>query len=235
MVRFWVGVVLLCASCGGARQTSATERDLSGVRKSPALDAAELRLEEEGLEDSDTAILAALSAHGLSQPDAQVLDQLALRAQLFALEKKGATADQLFASTAQAWGQVAAGSAEERLATVARLTGFDAQADPIAISPAQARAAGARPELGLDARGQAQLHAWRSSVILAISQHLDLSSARATARALPLDQLAKGSAAKAALAFSGLPAAGERDASLAAGRALRFAWRQWADHQPVPL
>jgi|GEM_PF-1905799 len=229
MVRFWLGAAFFCASCGGVVQGSETQ-ELSAVRPSAALDEAELRLEEEGIEDADTAIVAALLAHGFSQPDAQVLDQLGLRAQLLGSARPGATADQLFQSTMTAWEAVAAGSAEERVASVADLLGFDPQAAAVVITGEEAKTAGAHPEQGLDARGRAQVRAFRASLLLSISQHLDLPIAQATSRALPLEQLALASAARAALDFSGLPAAGRRDASRAAGRALRFAFRQWVDH-----
>lgn len=240
MVRFWLVAVVLCAacaSCGGAVPAAAVppaeEQDLTGARSSAALDAAELHLEEEGLEDADTAVVAALSAHGYSGPDAQVLDQLALRAELlatYAAARPGATADQLFELTAVKWEALASSPAGERVDAVAKLLGFDAQRPPEAVSPEAAQVAATKPELGLDARGRLQLHAWRSSVLLSISQHLDLSMPQATARALALEQAAQSDAKDAALSFTGLPAASFRDPSRAAGRALRFAWRSWADH-----
>lgn len=230
-MRWWLAVVLWSVSCGGQPPAVASQEE-AAISISRAEDDAALQLEDEGIEDADTLISAALAAHGLSAPDVDLVRGTALRAQLRRISRANprANANALFAATMKAWEAVAALPPKDCVRAIAALAGFDPSAAPVAISAETARAAAEQPEAGLDPHSRNLLASARAAVIAAIGQHVDLSPAAATARAGPIDLAAHSLARKAALAFAGLPAAGERDPSMAAARALRFTWQRYQDH-----
>ncbi len=226
----WIVLVLSSIACGGQLPSaSANEAELL---ISHAEDEVALRLEDEGIEDADTLVSAALSGHGFSAPDVEVVRGTALRAQLRRVARAAPRADSnaLFAATMKAWEELAALSPANRVLGAADLAGFDPAAPPVAISAEVARMAAERPEAGLDAHSRGVLLAARAAVITAIGQHLGLGPAEAAARAEPIDLAAHTLARKAALAFAGLPASSVRDPALAAARALRFTWQRYEDH-----
>ncbi len=227
----WLAVALWIVSCGGQPPAVASEEE-AAISISRAEEEVALRLEDEGIEDADDLISTALSAHGFSTPDVDLVRGTALRAQLRRVARSAPRGDAnaLFAATMKAWEEVAALSPSGRVGAVAGLFGFDPSAPPVAISAEAARAAAGHPEAGLDAHSRSLLASARAAVITAIGQHVDLPPADAAARAEPIDLAAHTLAQKAALAFAGLPAAGARDPSLAAARALRFTWQRFQDH-----
>lgn len=225
-----IAVLWLLASCGGAPLALSSSDDaLARVRS--AADEAEIRLEDEGIEDADGFVSTVLAAHGFCSADVEVVRYTALRAQLLSVAASlpHATAGELFAKTMDAWEAIATLPPDRRLAAVAGLAGFDPARAPVAISPEVVRAAAAHPESGLDARGRGQLAAARAAITAAIAQHLDLPSAQAAQRLLSLEQRARAAATRSAQAFSGLPAASAQDVSRAAARALRWSFIQLQD------
>ena len=226
----WIASLWFVAACGGAPSALTSSGDALAEARSP-LDEAEIRLEDEGIEDADGFISTALSAHGLCAADAEILRWSALRALLLrtAAPLPHATAADLFAKTMDRWEAIAKLPDAQRLQAVASLAGFDPARAPVAIAPEIVRAAAAHPEAGLDARAKGQLAAARAALTAAISQHLDLPAAQAAKRLAPIEERARAAAARSAQEFSGLPAASAQDVARAAGRALRWSFIQLVD------
>ncbi|MBS2025283.1 MAG: hypothetical protein JST92_23015 [Deltaproteobacteria bacterium] len=210
---------------------SPDDQDQTQAASTRALDDAERRLTEEGGEDSDDAMSAALSAQGFSQPTIDLLVSEGLRALLLrtAHASPRSGTDALCQHTLDAWARLAARPPAGRLDALEDLTGRPLHQSPVRVTARDLADATAHPEAALDAREQRQIADAREAVANAISMHLDLPLADARARLTPIEASALTQARAAVAPFANTLATGADDPGRAAAHALHQAWDALTD------